>query len=81
MFEALGINLGQLLTQIVSFTVLLLILVKLLYRPLLKVLDERSARIRESLESAQKAKEEAAATRVQLESQIQEDDRAGARGS
>ena len=44
--EALGLNLPMLIAQIVGFLVLLYILSKLLYRPLLKVMDERADRIK-----------------------------------
>lgn len=69
--EALGINLAQLITQIVGISVLLFLLVKFLYRPILKVLDERSARIRESLEAADRAKEQAAASQAQMQDEMQ----------
>jgi F-type H+-transporting ATPase subunit b len=59
MFDALGINLPGLVTQLVSFTILLVVLVKLLYGPVLKVLDERSQKIKESLEAADRARSEA----------------------
>ena len=67
MFDALGINLPGLVTQLVSFTILLVILVKLLYGPVLKVLDERSLKIKESLEAADRARSDAdsAAERVE----------------
>ena len=55
--EALGINLPGLLTQMVSFLILFLVLWALLYKPVLRVLDQRADRIRESLETAQKAQE------------------------
>tara|TARA_B100001245_G_C22740345_1_gene358994 strand:- start:136 stop:636 length:501 start_codon:yes stop_codon:yes gene_type:complete len=70
--EALGINLAQLITQTVGFLVLLWLLSKFLYRPVLNVLDDRSARIKESLDSAEKAKEEAAETQAKIEKQILE---------
>lgn len=69
--EALGINLAQLITQIVGISVLLFLLVKFLYRPILKVLDERSARIRESLEAADRVKEQAAASQAQMQDEMQ----------
>ena len=65
--EALGLNLPMLIAQIVGFLVLLYILSKLLYRPLLKVMDERAARIKESLEAAERAKEQAAASQEQMQ--------------
>ena len=69
--EALGINLAQLITQIVGISALLFLLVKFLYRPILKVLDERSARIRESLEAADRANEQAAASQAQMQDEMQ----------
>ena len=69
--EALGINLAGLITQIVSFLVLLFILYKFLYKPLLGMLDERSERIKDSLESAERVKEEAAANQAQMQDDIQ----------
>ncbi len=55
----LGINLPGLLTQIVSFLVLFVVLYKVLYGPVTRMLDERSKRIEEGLEAAERAKEEA----------------------
>jgi F-type H+-transporting ATPase subunit b len=60
----------MLIAQIVGFLVLLYILSKLLYRPLLKVMDERAARIKESLEAAESAKEQAAASQEQMQEDI-----------
>jgi F-type H+-transporting ATPase subunit b len=53
--EALGINLGYLLTQILGITALLLILTAFVYKPMLRVLDERKARIAKGLEDARQA--------------------------
>ena len=69
--EALGINLPGLLTQLVSFTILFVVLYKLLYKPVLRVLDQRSSRIRESLEAAERARDEAASSREETEKQIE----------
>ena len=69
--EALGLNLPQLIAQIVGILVLLFILKKLLYGPLLKVIDERSERIRESLEAAERTKEEAATNQEQMQEDLQ----------
>ena len=68
--EALGISVGGLLTQIVSFLVLFAILWALLYKPVLRMLDQRSARIRESLETAQRAKEDAARSEEEMRKQL-----------
>ncbi len=69
--EALGLNLPQLIAQIVGILVLLFILKKLLYGPLLKVIDERSERIKESLEAAERTKEEAASNQEQMQEDLQ----------
>ena len=69
--EAIGINVTGLITQLVSFIILLGILTALLYRPLLRVLDERSERIRESLEASERAREEAAQSQEETQRQIE----------
>ena len=54
--DALGINLATLLTQVVSFLVLFFILSKVLYGPLVKIIDQRALKIKESLQMVEKAK-------------------------
>lgn len=53
--EALGINIGYLVMQILGITILLLILRGLLYEPILRTLDARKARIAKGLEDARQA--------------------------
>ena len=53
--EALGINLGYLIVQILGIIFLLLILTGFVYKPMLRVLDERKARIAKGLEDARQA--------------------------
>ena len=60
--DALGINLPGLLTQLISFTVLMIILYKFLYGPIIKMLDQRAERIKDSLEAAEQARTEAASS-------------------
>lgn len=67
---ALGINLPGLLTQIINFVVLLLILYWLLHKPILRMLDQRSQKIKESLEMAQRVKEEAARSQAEMAQQL-----------
>ena len=55
--DALGINLPGLLTQLISFTVLMVVLYKFLYGPITRMLDERAERIKGSLEAADRARE------------------------
>ena len=66
----LGINLPALITQVISFVILLLVLTKLLYKPLLKILDERSEKIKNSLEMADEARKEAEKARAEMQEEI-----------
>ena len=69
---ALGINLIGLITQVVGFVAIVVLLTWLLYKPLLRVLDQRSERIRESLEASERAREEAARSQEEMQRQIEE---------
>ena len=69
--DALGINVAGLITQLVSFIVLFAVLYKLLYKPVLRALDQRSSRIRESLEAAQTARDEAAQSQQETQRQLE----------
>lgn len=63
--EGLGINLSTLIAQIVSFLVLFALLYFFAYKPILRMFDERSRRIKDSVEQAEKVKEEAAAAEAE----------------
>lgn len=66
--DKLGIDPVQLLLQIFNFVVMVVLLTKFLYRPILKILEERKKKIAEGLEYAQKAKlEEEKAARIRQE--------------
>jgi len=56
--EGLGIDAKLLLAQLFNFIILLVLLKKFLYRPLLKVLDERKKKIEDGLVNAEKIKKE-----------------------
>jgi F-type H+-transporting ATPase subunit b len=58
--EQLGIDGRWFLSQLVNFTVLLLILQRFLYKPVQKMLANRQERIRESMDYAERVKKEAA---------------------
>jgi F-type H+-transporting ATPase subunit b len=75
----LGINLPTLIVYIVNFLILLGILYVFAYRPLLRAMDQRSERIRESLAAADRAREEAASSRAAIEEQLNEARREGQR--
>ena len=53
--EALGINLGYLIMQILGIGVLILLMKGLVYQPILNVLEERQARIEKGIEDARQA--------------------------
>jgi F-type H+-transporting ATPase subunit b len=59
----MGINLPGLITQLISFAILVFLLSRFLYKPVVKLLDERAEKIKKGLsdaESASKGAEEAA---------------------
>lgn len=58
LFHELGINGYTLLAQIANFLILLFVLRKFLYNPLLKFMDKRKNIIEEGLENAKKAESE-----------------------
>ena len=68
---SLGINLPGLITQLVSFVILFAVLYKLLYKPVLRMLDQRSDRIKESLETAERVRQEAADSQEQMRKQLE----------
>jgi F-type H+-transporting ATPase subunit b len=55
LFAAFGINWHLLLIQAVNFALLLAVLTYFLYRPILKMIDERQAKIAEGVRMAQEA--------------------------
>lgn len=56
--EKLGINPFQLVIQLVNFVILVALLTKFLYRPLLKLLNDRQKKIEEGIELTKKLNEE-----------------------
>jgi len=51
--EALGINLGFLIAQLINFGVIFLLMALVAWRPLVRMLDERGRRIAQQLEDAE----------------------------
>ena len=70
--HALGINLIGLITQVIGFVAIVVLLTWLLYKPLLRVLDQRSDKIKESLEASERAREEAAKSQEEMQQQLEE---------
>lgn len=69
-FEALGINGPQLIAQVANFFVLLFVLRLVLYKPILRMLDERRSRIAEGVNAAEKARVEAAQAEANIQAQL-----------
>lgn len=65
--ENIGFNLPGLISQFINFGLLLLLLSVLLYRPVLRILDQRAERIRESLEAAERARQESAKSEEEVQ--------------
>lgn len=68
--EALGIDWKLLIAQLVNFALLFFLLRKFLFRPILKILDDRRARIAKSLSDAQKIEEELAKLEEKKEKEL-----------
>ncbi|MFN2220029.1 MAG: hypothetical protein ACK2UA_15585, partial [Anaerolineae bacterium] len=65
--EALGINLGYLISQIINFGLLAVLLYFVAYKPILRMIDERSARIKQGLDDAEQASRRAAEMEKEFE--------------
>jgi F-type H+-transporting ATPase subunit b len=70
--SALGINLPGLLAQLIGFSILLVAMRMVAYKPVLKMMDQRSERIREGLEAAEKMREQAAQADVTVQKRLEE---------
>ena len=69
---ALGLNLPGLIAQLVNFTILLVLLRMFLWKPILKVLDERKLRIEEGLQRSEEAASQAEASEEEARRVIDE---------
>ena len=69
--EGLGINLPLLVAFIVNFIILLVLLSLFLYKPVLKMLDERQAKIRESMAQAEQIEKQVAHTQEDIKIQLE----------
>jgi F-type H+-transporting ATPase subunit b len=68
----LGFDLPSLIVYLINFLLLLAILYFFAYKPFLRLMDERSQRIREGLEAADKAKEESERIQADMERRLDE---------
>ena len=58
--ENIGFNLPGLITQFINFGLFLVLLIVFLYRPVVRMLDQRSERIRDALAQAEEARQASA---------------------
>jgi len=70
-FASLGINLPLLVVFVANFIVLLVMLRLFLYKPVMKVLDERAKRAREAIELAEATKKEYDQAKDEVQKQIE----------
>ena len=73
----LGVNTGVLITQLLTFFILFIVLRFVAYKPLMKMLDERSKRVKESMEQAEAVKEQSANAEEEVKKQLAEASREG----
>ncbi len=68
---SLGVNVPTLIAQIVNFAILFGLLYLVAYKPITKMLDERSAKVKESIEQTEYIKEQAAQADGEAKAQIE----------
>lgn len=70
-FASLGVNLPLLVAFVINFIVLFVLLRLFLYKPVLKMLDERAKRTAEAMEQAEATKKEFEQARAEVQKQIE----------
>jgi len=75
--EGLGINLSTLIAQIVNFLILLGLLYLVAYKPIMRMLDERSRKVKESMEQTELIKQQAERAEEEVKKQIEAASREG----
>jgi F-type H+-transporting ATPase subunit b len=68
----LGINIGNLIAQVVTFIILLIVLGKYVFPLLFKTMDQRAATIREGVENAEKSRRELAEAQQRVEALLEQ---------
>ena len=69
---SLGISVSTLLAQVINFVVLFGLLYLVAYKPIMRMLDERSRRVKESMEQTEMIKEQADMAEKETAKRIQE---------
>jgi F-type H+-transporting ATPase subunit b len=75
--EGLGINLQTLIAQLINFTILFVLLYFVAYKPLMRMLDERSGKVKESMEQVDDIKQQAAKAEEEAAKRIGEASKEG----
>jgi F-type H+-transporting ATPase subunit b len=70
--EALGINAGYLVSQIANLFILLVLLRIFLFKPVLQMLDQRAAKIRQAALDAESASQRAAQSEAEYQKRIEQ---------
>jgi len=70
-FASLGVNLPLLVVFVINFIILFVLLRLFLYKPVLKMLDERAKRTADAMEQAEATKKEYEQARVEVQKQIE----------
>ena len=76
-FETLGLNWTGFIWHLLNFAILFFILYRFLFPPVLRMLDERQQRIRESMERAETLRQESARAAEAVKAQLDEARREG----
>ncbi len=76
-FATLGLNWAGFIWHLINFAILFFVLYRFLFPPVLRMLDERQARIRESMERAESLREESTRAAEAVKAQLDEARREG----
>jgi F-type H+-transporting ATPase subunit b len=68
--DALGLNVGAFIWYLVNFLLLLFLLQRFLYKPILTALANRTARIQESIENAEQVKQQLSRAQQDYDAQM-----------
>jgi len=77
MLNKLGIDAPSLIAFLINFFILLGLLTLVLYKPVMRMLDQRSAKIKESLEQAERMKQESVRAEETVKAEIEAGRREG----
>ena len=67
----IGVNVSGLVAQLINFGILFLLLYFVLYKPVLRMFNERSNKIKESMDQAEEIKEKMTQTEEQVRQQLE----------